>query len=260
MRDGTERDRKLDKRTVAKLLHDAGYSLRANRRRIAGSDLPIRETQFKHVNSQVLLFLRRRQPVIAVDTGERVKDGESRHADLVGWPAGDRLAVTGEDGRLWSSVGIAEDTAGFAVAAMRRWWQRMGSERFPDARRMLVVADCGGRDDRRTRIWRAGLQEFADVIGLSLTVCHLPRGTTRWCAIEQRFVRFVRKKHRDPAHVVVVSLVGSPNNRVNPTVDKVSNVVVRRAAVNAAGANFDAERITPARFCGAWNYMCVGEH
>ena len=42
------------------------------------------------------------------------------------------------------TVGIGHDTAEFAVAAIKRWWQKMGRKRYRSPRRILITADCGG--------------------------------------------------------------------------------------------------------------------
>ena len=39
------------------------------------------------------------------------------------------------------SVGVSHDTAEFAVAAIDRWWQRMGKKRYSTAKRLLITAD-----------------------------------------------------------------------------------------------------------------------
>jgi Rhodopirellula transposase DDE domain len=217
MRNGKKRARKLDGRTVAGLLHDAGYSLRWNRRTIAGSDLPVRDAQFGYVNEQAIRFVRRRQPVISVDTGVRVNGGRSWCADLIGWAPGEPFPDDTGDGHRLSSVGIAEGTARLAVATVRQWWTQIGRKKHPLAKRLLIVADCGGREDGRTRLWKASLREFATVSGLELHVCHLPRGTSRWSRVEQRFVSFVTEG--DPksvaTHIAAISVIGSPRSNTD---------------------------------------------
>ena len=41
----------------------------------------------------------------------------------------------------WVSVGADHDTASFAVETLRRWWRRMGSARYPAARRLPTTMD-----------------------------------------------------------------------------------------------------------------------
>ena len=76
----------------------------------------------------------------------------------------------------WVSVGIDHDTAEFATASMRRWWQEMGAGRFPQATRLLITADGGGSNGSRNRLWKVALQALADDLGLRLEFAISPQG------------------------------------------------------------------------------------
>jgi len=80
----------------------------------------------------------------------------------------------------WVSVGTDHDTAAFAVATIRRWWQSAANS-YPNASRLLITADGGGSNGSRTRLWKTELAAFAADTGLTITVCHLPPGTSKWC-------------------------------------------------------------------------------
>jgi len=84
------------------------------------------------------------------------------------------------------SVGISCDTAEFTVAAIQRWWKRLGRKRYPFAKRLLVTADSGGSNSPRTRLWRWELQRLANRTGLKIELCHYPPGTSKWNKIEHR--------------------------------------------------------------------------
>lgn len=80
----------------------------------------------------------------------------------------------------WVSVGDNADTAAFAVNAIRRWWERMGTARFPKATRLMITADAGGSNGYRLKAWKTELARFAEETGLEVTVCHYPPGTSKW--------------------------------------------------------------------------------
>jgi hypothetical protein len=70
-------------------------------------------------------------------------------------------------------IGDCFDTPRFAVEAIRDWWADHGSRRFPQAERLLILADAGGSNGCRSRVWKAQLQEqLCDACGLAVTVCH----------------------------------------------------------------------------------------
>ena len=91
----------------------------------------------------------------------------------------------------WMSVGDDHDTGAFAVNAIRRWWEEMGAERYPKARRLMVTADAGGSNGYRNRLWRRALATLAEETGLQITVCHYPPGTSKWNKVEHRLFSFI---------------------------------------------------------------------
>ena len=120
------------------------------------------------------------------------------------------------DNAGWVSVGIDHDTASFAVNAIRRWWQLMGRARYPDATRLLITADGGGSNGSRVRLWKLELQKLADELGLAITVCHLPPGTSKWNKIEHRLFSFITQNWRgEPlvSHQVIVQLIAATTTK-----------------------------------------------
>lgn len=210
-------------RTVAKLLQEAGYSLQANRKTREGSSHPDRNAQFEHINTQVTTFHKQRQPVISVDTKKKELVGDFKNGGHEWRPKGSPEEVRVHDfqdkelGKAipygvydlasnegWVSVGITHDTARFAVASIRRWWNEMGMARFPNARKLMITADGGGSNSSRNRLWKLALQELADELQIRLHVCHFPPGTSKWNKIEHRLFSFIthnwRGKPRASAH------------------------------------------------------------
>ena len=84
-------------------------------------------------------------------------------------------------------IGDCFDTPRFAVEAISAWWEAEGQRRFPHTGRLLVLADAGGSNSCRSRVWKAQLQEqLCDACGLEVTVCHYPAGCSKWNPIEHR--------------------------------------------------------------------------
>ena len=94
------------------------------------------------------------------------------------------------------SVGASRDTAAFAVNALRLWWRREGSLRYPAARRLLVTCDAGGSNGYRCRLWKDQLAALAAETGLEITVCHFPPGTSKWNKIEHRLFCHITRTWR----------------------------------------------------------------
>lgn len=201
----TQQGHRVSASTVGRLLKAAGYSLQSNRKTQEGGDHPDRNTQFEHINSTVLSFQRRDQPVISVDTKKKELIGNFKNGGREWRPQGEPeqvlvhdfmdkelgkaipsgvYDVTGNEGCV--SVGIDHDTARFAVEAIRRWWKKMGSKRHPGASLLLITADGGGSNSSRCRLWKVALQDLATWLDIPIHVCHFPPGTSKWNKIEHR--------------------------------------------------------------------------
>jgi hypothetical protein len=112
----------------------------------------------------------------------------------------------------WVGVGTDHDTAAFAVATLRRWWQQAGRTLYPNADRLLVTADAGGSNGYRVRAWKTGLARLATETGLQITVGHLPPGTSKWNRIEHRLFSAISMNWRGrplDSHEVIVELIGA---------------------------------------------------
>jgi hypothetical protein len=184
---------------VGRMLHYLGYSLQANAKVTEGAQHPDRDGQFRYINSQAAAHLAEGQPVISVDCKKHENIGDYANVGAEWEPQGNPTRVGVHDfpdaevGKAlpygvfdvganegWVNVGDHHDTPAFAVASIARWWQRMGRQRYPDATHLLITADAGGSNSYRSRAWKVELARLAATIGLIITVCHMPPGTSKW--------------------------------------------------------------------------------
>jgi len=190
--------------TVADLLDDLGYSMRVNVKRLTGPYHPDRDKQFHYLNSVVELFREEGWPILSVDAKKKelVGNFENPGATWVPQPyevnAHDFLSdaeyraapyglydVLANQGHV--IVGTSADTPQFAAEAVARWWARIGCHRYRRAGALLILADSGGSNGHRPRLWKKNLQELlADRYGLAVTVCHYPTGASKWNPVEHR--------------------------------------------------------------------------
>ena len=96
----------------------------------------------------------------------------------------------------WVSVGVDQDTAVFAVHTLRRWRWQMGRHSYPNAKRLLITGDGSGSNSSRSRLWKFESQKLADAMGLGISVCHFPRGTSKWNKIEHRMFCHITENWR----------------------------------------------------------------
>jgi len=272
----------VGERTVAMLLHLAGYSLQSNRKVREGTAHPDRNTQFEHINAQVITFQQQGQPVISVDTKKKELVGNFKNGGREWSPQGAPEEVQVHDfqdpglgkaipygvydlthNQGWVSVGIDHDTAQFATAAIHRWWKKMGHKRFPNAKRLLITADGGGSNSSRCRLWKVALQSLADKLGLELRVCHFPPGTSKWNKIEHRLFCHITQNWRGKpliSHEVIVNLIANTSTRAGLRVQAELDTRRYEAGIKVTNAELAAVRIKKDDFHGDWNYTIATSH
>lgn len=266
-------------RTVAKVLKEQHFSLQANRKTREGDSRPDRNAQFAYINEQVMRFQRRGQPAVSVDTKKKELVGDFKNAGREWRRCGRPEEVLVHDfpdpktkkaipygvydlthNEGWVSVGIDHDTARFATATIKRWWQKMGRKRYPEAKELLITADCGGSNSSRTRLWKVALQELADDLGVRLTICHFPPGTSKWNKIEHRMFCHITQNWRGRplvSYAVIVQLIGNTKTtaglEIRSELDK-HTYPLKETVTDEQLANV---RLKPASFHGEWNYTIV---
>ena len=204
--------------TVARLLHQMGYALRANRKMLptnsslrqgyGGQASPDRDEQFRHIAELRCRFRCRGLPTASIDTKKRELVGNfknpGRRWDRAPLPVNDHdfrsdaIGVAIPRGlydvlanRGSVTMGVSRDTPARAVAT---WWRNEGGVRHAGCRELLLLADAGGSSGYRCGAWKTELQsQLADRFGLTVTVAHYPTGTSKWNPIEHRLFSEISK-------------------------------------------------------------------
>jgi transposase len=272
----TQQGHAVSEWTVRRLLHEADYSLQAPAKTLEGAGHPDRDAQFRYLNDQIKAFLAQGLPVVSVDTKKKELVGAFKHGGREWQPVGQPERVNVHDfpdpalgkaipygiydvGRNagWVTVGQDHDTAGFAVASLRRWWEAVGRPTYPGADRLLISADGGGSNGYRVRLWKVELQHFADLTGLRVTVCHLPPGTSKWNKIEHRLFAHISLNWRGRplvSHEVVVNLIGATTTRTGLWGRAELDQGAYPTKIKVSDEQLAAVRLAPHPFHGEWDY------
>jgi Rhodopirellula transposase DDE domain len=160
----------------------------------------------------------------------------------------------------WVSVGAHHDTAAFAVASLRRWWEQMGRQRYPHATRLLVTADAGGSNGYRLRAWKTELAAFAAQAGLAVTVCHLPPGTSKWNRVEHRLCSHISMNWRGrplESYQTIVELIAQTTTSTGLRVQAELDTGRYPTGVKVSNKQLRAVPIQPHEFHGEWNYTIL---
>ena len=261
---------------VGDLLRRLGYSLQANAKTREGGDHPDRDAQFRCLSALVRAFAERGLPVLSVDTKKKELVGAFKNGGQEWAPQGQPEAVKVHDfvdpalGKAipygiydvghntgWVNVGQDHDTATFAVESLRRWWRGVGAATYPQARALLICADGGGSNGSRLRLWKWELGRWATEAGLTLTVCHLPPGTSKWNTIEHRLFAHISLNWRGRpliSHEVVVALIGATTTRQGLKVHAELDTGTYPTKVQVSDDDLATVHLRPHCFHGEWNY------
>jgi hypothetical protein len=262
--------------TVARCLRELGYSLQANVKTIEGTQHPDRDAQFRYLNDQIRRFVRTHDPVVSVDTKKKelvgTFDNRGRRWQMAGQPeavfvhdfpgtgVGKAIPYGTYDvarDEAVVNVGITHETAEFAVASIRRWWQLLGRKAYPQAGRLLICADAGGSNGTPLRAWKVHLQALADRLAFPVTVCHYPPGTSKWNQVEHRLFSFISMNWRGRpllSFEAVVNLTGGTTTKSGLKVKALLDTREYEPGQKIADAEMQALHLEPHTFHGDWNY------
>src|ERR687898_644474 len=266
----------VSQKLVGLLLRVLDYSCQANRKTREGTQHPDRNAQFEYINAKVKAALAAGQPAISVDTKKKELVGDFKNGGRELRRKGEPEPVRVHDFKIpelgkvapygvydiaanqgWVNVGIDADTAAFAVESIRRWWERLGRARYPEASRLVITADCGGSNGARVRLWKRELQRFATETGLAVTVAHLPPGTSKWNRIEHRLFAHISLNWRGRplvSHQVIVQLIGATTTQTGLTVRCEIDANRYPKGIKVTAAEMAALAIERDPFRGEWNY------
>jgi hypothetical protein len=274
-----ERGHRMAPNTVGRLLRELGYSLQANRKDKEGRSPPERATQVAYLNDEARAFLERRQPVISVDAKKKELVGDFKNAGRTWQPKGQPVRVQVHDfpsmsvgkavpygiydvgqNRGFVNVGTSHDTPDFAVETIRLWWEQEGRTRYPLADSLLVLADSGGSNSARSRLWKVRLQELADALHIPITVCHLPPGTSKWNKIEHRLFAYISIHWRGRPLLdfeTIVSLIGATSTTAGLKVTARLDLDAYPTGVKVPDAAMSQLKLEPHAIHPQWNYTLV---
>ena len=260
--------------TVRRLLDKLGYALHANTKSLS-NHCPERDEQFIYMAEEKKQFLKRGLPIISVDSKKKELIGNFKNPGRV-WSQ-EATAVNDHDFRSQGEgmaipfgvydpvrncgsvfVGTSHDTPQFAADNIARWWRTSGQKNYPGASRLFILADGGGSNGARVRMWKWALQEqVADRFGLTVTVSHFPTGASKWNPIEHRLFSEISKHWAGQpldSFETMLDLIGSTTTQTGLQVK--SLLVLKHYAPNRKISdlamrtiNIDRHSILP-----AWNY------
>jgi hypothetical protein len=262
--------------TVGTILKQQGYSLQLNRKEKEGGQHEDRDDQFKFINDRVTQQIALGGAALSVDTKKKELVGNFRNGGQEYHPKGDAEKVNMHDfpdktlGKAapygvydikvnegWVSVGVSSDTAAFAVNTIREWWYKMGREIYQGTKHLLITADGGGSNSSRSRLWKVELQKLATELGMTIEVCHLPPGTSKWNKIEHKMFCFISQNWRGKPLITVqaiVQLIAHTTTRSGLRIMSALDERTYEKGIKVSDSEMGELNLIRNEFHGDWNY------
>ena len=266
----------LSRETIRRLLGKQDIRPRSNVKRLHPKPHPDRDKQFQYISSQRTAFQKAGWPCISVDTKKKELLGlfynrgtqwcqEAQSVNTHDFPSyaqgrANPYGIYDELHNLgYVGVGLSADTPEFAVDVIAWWWPQFGRFLYPDAPELLILADAGGSNGYRTRLWKKQLQErLADRLGIEVMVCHYPTGASKWNPIERRLFSFISLNWAGKPLRSLETMLGYIRNTTTETGLKVKAFLLDReyeTAIKVSDKEMRALNIVRRRVCPSWNYQ-----
>ncbi len=266
----------IDPDTVGRILKERDYSLQVNVKTKEGGSVQERDSQFRYINEQVKLFMNNCDPVISVDTKkkERVgefknpgstwrKKGQPKEANVYDFPSlglGTAIPygiydIKRNEGLV--NVGISHDTSEFAVQSIRQWWTMFGKYNYPAAKGLLICFDGGGSNGVRNKGWKFFLQELTNQIGIPITICHYPPGTSKWNKIEHYMFSFISMNWKGQPLVcyeTIINLISGTKTNKGLKIDASLDERTYEKGFKVSDEEIISLKIQPHSLHPKWNY------
>ncbi|MHB8348132.1 MAG: ISAzo13 family transposase [Acidiferrobacterales bacterium] len=267
--------------TVARLLSEMGFSLKTNRKNIE-SGVKHQRGHSARRNQQFLTIKRTRhrfenadQPIISVDGKKREIIGNFKNNGR-GWRRKPKQ-VNDHDFRT-DAIGVAlpygiydvqrntgmvvvgttRETPAFAVDAIDRWWRTRGRKDYPGAERLLILADSGGANSARSRVWKCDLQQkICNRYGLIVTVHHYPPGASKWNPIEHKLFSEISRNWQGvplETYETAIKYISATQTRTGLKVSAILNSKNYDTGETVTDEEIQMLHIRPHRTLPEWNY------
>jgi hypothetical protein len=260
--------------TVGRLLRQQNFSLKSNRKGQSGKAHPDREQQFQHIQQQRQTFTAAKLPVVSVDGKKKELVGNFKNPGVAWRREVERVntydfihqaqyratpyAVYDVNrNRGTVALGISADTAQFAADSLEHWWQTDGREAYRQARELLVLADGGGSNAHRSRLFKSSLQQFANHSGLAVTVCHYPTGASKWNPVEHRLFSQISINWAAqplPSLETMLACIRGTTTQTGLSVQAWLNPKTYPTKVKVSNAQMKSLNLQRLSTCPAWSY------
>ena len=271
-------------KTVGRLLKEMKFSLKTNRKNIisGGKKKPgyrkSRDQQFQYLKKIRGTHQKMGVPIIGVDTKKKEEIGNFKNNGRT-WTkkakeVHDHDFKTNSIGKAVPYgiydvtknlghvvLGQSKDTPAFATDAIEQWWRMDGCKKYPQASEILILADCGGSNGAKSRVWKRDLQlKLCNKHNLKITVCHLPPGASKWNPIEHRlFSQISRNWAGVPlkSYETAINYIKTTTTKTGLKVKATRNRKIYETGQKVSSEEFASIRCRHRSVLPEWNYSII---
>ena len=193
----------VGRRIVKKLLLNYNYKKRKIQRRRTIKAVKNRNEQFEKIAELKQEYMQTDNPIVSIDAKKRELIGDLYRAGEV--YSKEEIASYDHDFPHLSTgiaiphgifdlkkntahinIGTSHETSEFACDSLKKWWNEIGKLDHPNATSILMLMDGGGSNSSRRYVFKEGLQNLVNEIGIEIRIAHYPPYTSKWNPIEHR--------------------------------------------------------------------------
>ena len=201
---------KVNHNTIARILNELGYSRKKNKKyNQIGKPSEFRDQQFLYIYALIDEFKELNIPIISIDSKNKIIIGNYSNVGTIytkGEPikTNDHDFIQSTDIRLnpfgiyclnnntgFINLNSSHDTSEFAANSIIYWWLNIGKYQFPEAKKILLLSDCGGSNRARGPMWKEQIFMISLMTGLEVVVSHYPNGCSKYNPIEHKLFSFI---------------------------------------------------------------------
>jgi hypothetical protein len=265
----------VGKDAIAQWLEDAGIRRRQIRKDIPGGEHPDRNRQFERIAELISHYESVGDPWFSIDTKAkehlgllyrkgRVRGNRSFEAfdhDFPSWADGvliphgiyDAMANLGH-----INLGLSHDTSEFACDSFKRFWNRYGRNRYPNASSILLTCDGGGSNSANKYIFKHDLERLSQSIGLPIRIAHYPPYCSKYNPIERRLFPHVGRACSGMLFDCLDTVVALMRRATTRTGLRTTVSVIKRAYETGRNATSEMKahlQIAYDELLPKWNYV-----
>jgi hypothetical protein len=203
----------VSRRIVRQLLLQHGYRRRKAVKKVTMGSHPDRNAQFEAITRLKAEYRAAGLPVLSIDTKKKELLGNFHRDGVI--DTQEPVATNDHDfgshglGKLiphglydvgrnegFVHLNTSHDTSELACDSIATWWEQHGRERYPGAKKLLLLCDGGGSNSATQYLFKEDLQKLANRFGLEIRIAHYPPYCSKYNPIEHRLFAHVSRACR----------------------------------------------------------------